>query len=414
MKISEIIAQLRDESKTNNKLKILKENSSNETLKYIFYITYNPSHNFNILKLNDFSYVGEKTFDNEKDFQLIKGLLDDLINKKCIGNAARSRINYVLSQFVEEYQGLFMLILKRDLKCGVAVSLLNKAFGKKFIPEFKVQLANKYDSKKEYLNACWYITPKMDGLRCFWTSNTPDVLWSRSGKEFVGFESLVKNLKVIAENSEIDFFDGELFSKEQDFCSIQGSIMSNVNYNKEDKEKVIYNVFAVGINKELVPTNVMQSKIKSLIRIYNFDNIKFVDAELIPNNKNIIEEYTRKFVEQGYEGAMLRHDTFSYDFKRSDCLLKVKFFKEMDMKIVDMLEGQGKFEKTLGSIKCISDDGLISVDVGSGFSDEMREHFWTNKNKFIGATIEVKYQEESQDKEGNKSLRFPVFSKLKF
>jgi len=39
MKISEIIAKLRDESKTNSKLKILKENSSNETLKYIFYIT---------------------------------------------------------------------------------------------------------------------------------------------------------------------------------------------------------------------------------------------------------------------------------------------------------------------------------------------------------------------------------------
>ena len=45
---------------------------------------------------------------------------------------------------------------------------------------------------------------------------------------------------------------------------------------------------------------------------------------------------------------------------------------------------------------------------------EMRKHFWNNKDNFIGSIVEIKYQEESQDKEGNKSLRFPVFSKLKF
>ena len=412
MTILEIILSLRDESKTNSKLKILKENKNNLVLTSLFWWTYNPTHNFNISKLNEFSLVGDKTFDT--DFQLIKELLTDLVNKKYTGNSARSHIDYVLSQFTKEYQELFKLVLKRDLKCGVGVSLINKAFGKEFIPEFKVQLANKYDPKKKYSSTNWYVTPKMDGLRCFWTSNTPDILWSRSGKEFVGFESIVENLKIISDKEKIDFFDGELFSKEQDFCSIQGSIMSNVNYTKEDKEKVIYNIFALGYEKTIIPTIAMQSVISRLSKLNLFDNIRFIEAELIPNDKEIIEEYAKKYVEQGYEGAMLRHDTFSYDFKRSDLLLKVKFFKEMDLKIVEIQEGQGKYEGTLGSLKCTSDDGLISVDVGTGFSDNLRKHFWSNKDNFIGSLVEVKYQEESQDKEGNKSLRFPVFSKLKF
>ena len=158
----------------------------------------------------------------------------------------------------------------------------------------------------------------------------------------------------------------------------------------------------------------MQSVISRLNELNLFDNIRFVKAELIPNDKEIIEEYTKKYVEQGYEGAMLRHDTFSYDFKRSDLLLKVKFFKEIDLKIVEIQEGQGKYEGILGSLKCTSDDGLISVDVGTGFSDNLRKQFWAKRTELMGSLVEVKYQEVSVDKDGNKSLRFPVFSKLKF
>ncbi|NCD07692.1 MAG: hypothetical protein EOL97_16405, partial [Spirochaetia bacterium] len=61
MIILEIIQSLRDESKTNSKLKILKENKNNLILTSLFWWTYNPTHNFNITKIDEFSLVGDKT-----------------------------------------------------------------------------------------------------------------------------------------------------------------------------------------------------------------------------------------------------------------------------------------------------------------------------------------------------------------
>ena len=46
------------------------------------------------------------------------------------------------------------------------------------------------------------------------------------------------------------------------------------------------------------------------------------------------------------------------------------------------------------------------VRCGSGFGDEQRAEVWADKDKFLGMTAEVRYQEVTPDG----SLRFPVFS----
>ena len=47
----------------------------------------------------------------------------------------------------------------------------------------------------------------------------------------------------------------------------------------------------------------------------------------------------------------------------------------------------------------------VKVQVGSGFSDILREKIWNTPEAFLGRTIEVRYQEETPDG----SLRFPTF-----
>ena len=49
------------------------------------------------------------------------------------------------------------------------------------------------------------------------------------------------------------------------------------------------------------------------------------------------------------------------------------------------------------------------VKVGSGFTDKQREEYWVNAHKYLNKYVKVKYFEESCDKEGKYSLRFPVF-----
>jgi DNA ligase-1 len=57
-----------------------------------------------------------------------------------------------------------------------------------------------------------------------------------------------------------------------------------------------------------------------------------------------------------------------------------------------------------------TDDGkLITVNVGSGFSDVQREDFWQNRAKLVGMLAEIRADAVSKDSEGNYSLRFPRF-----
>ena len=48
------------------------------------------------------------------------------------------------------------------------------------------------------------------------------------------------------------------------------------------------------------------------------------------------------------------------------------------------------------------------VQVGSGFSHEQRRHYFENPDEILGKQITVQYFEETTNKNGTHSLRFPV------
>jgi DNA ligase-1 len=48
------------------------------------------------------------------------------------------------------------------------------------------------------------------------------------------------------------------------------------------------------------------------------------------------------------------------------------------------------------------------VGVGSGFTLEQRKEYYKDHSMIIGKTVTVQYFEESQNKQGEYSLRFPV------
>ena len=66
-------------------------------------------------------------------------------------------------------------------------------------------------------------------------------------------------------------------------------------------------------------------------------------------------------------------------------------------------------EKT---INCLSSIMIkhkgTQVGVGSGFSIDQRKEFGKDHSKILGKTITVQYFEESQNQDGEYSLRFPV------
>ena len=65
----------------------------------------------------------------------------------------------------------------------------------------------------------------------------------------------------------------------------------------------------------------------------------------------------------------------------------------------------------LGAIVCESADGVVKVNVGSGFNDEHRK---TLKEKdLLGKIVAVKYNTRIQNKSGAESLFLPIFVEVR-
>ena len=50
------------------------------------------------------------------------------------------------------------------------------------------------------------------------------------------------------------------------------------------------------------------------------------------------------------------------------------FRSQVDLKVVGIIEGTGKYEGMMGSVSVESSDGKLKVDVGSGWNDEQRKN----------------------------------------
>ena len=91
--------------------------------------------------------------------------------------------------------------------------------------------------------------------------------------------------------------------------------------------------------------------------------------------------------------------------------MKIKPVADFDLKVIQVVEGEGKYVGMMGALLCEGfDDGkLIRVSVGSGFSDEQRAEIWKNRRKALGQTVVVMCDAVTQSNTGEYSLRFPRF-----
>lgn len=115
------------------------------------------------------------------------------------------------------------------------------------------------------------------------------------------------------------------------------------------------------------------------------------------------------------EGLIIKNWDAVYQWDRTIDWCKVKRMWDVDGKIVGFYPGRKKsrLENTLGGItvRGVDEHGTaFEVNVGSGFTDEMRNEIWSNRDKYLDATVTVQYQETCKAKGSDvMSLRFPVF-----
>lgn len=122
-----------------------------------------------------------------------------------------------------------------------------------------------------------------------------------------------------------------------------------------------------------------------------------------------------RYLEAGYEGAMVRDPRGAYKFGRStvkeNILLKVKRFVDDEAVIVEVLEKQHNQNEAqqdaFGRTKrSTSQEGLVGADttgtlivrnsegiefgIGTGFDDALRAQIWAAKDRYIGRLVKYK------------------------
>jgi len=149
------------------------------------------------------------------------------------------------------------------------------------------------------------------------------------------------------------------------------------------------------------------------------DNIRLlsnIEVNLdIAEGKDQFRRYCNDKVSEGYEGVMIKDLNAPYECKRTTFWLKYKPVITVDLEVIDVEEGTGRNVGRLGALVCSGTDHgkEITVNVGSGFSDEQRVDFYVNRSSVIGRTVEILADAVTQNQDGTYSLRFPRFMRFR-
>lgn len=269
----------------------------------------------------------------------------------------------------------------------------------------KPMLAKEFGEEKDKVTYPAYVQPKLDGIRAL---KIKTKFVSRKNTPIETMSHIEDSLSDVSET-----LDGELYCHGKSFQENTKLIKKKT----EDSKQVNYYVYDL-ISKE--PFSVRYSKLKNIVSSIKGSSIVLVPTYTV-NSEKELETYYNKFIEEGYEGLMLRHGKEGYKCNgRSSELLKYKKFIDRAYPIIDITPANKNklhgvpvvkvidqlvplttpgviFYSTNGSVETVLVKGVPhgypTTRCGARLSHEEREELLKNKNKYLGKTAEIRFFE---------------------
>ena len=418
----EVIAELEADNSRLAKEAIIKRESlaNNDELFRGFRAAYDAMITFGV------KAVPEKTGNGKGlSSERFWAVAQDLSERRVTGNAALLANSAIRKDATEEqWNGWYRRILIKDMRCGTSDSTVNKHADKKYhVPVFSCQLAHDGANHESKVVGKKLIEVKLDGVRVL-TIVYPDGTvnqYSRNGKELVNFEHVKKQ---IAKNAvffrEPMVLDGEIMSSS--FQDLMKQIHRKSDTPADDAVLNLFDIIPLSEFQAGQGTKTQTQRSAQLVGWYSqcaehLPNVTVVGQELVDLNTEAgaarFTAINKLAIDGGYEGIMVKDPAARYETKRSVAWLKIKPFIEVTLKIVGFEEGTGKNVGRLGAIIVEGeDDGkFIRTNVGSGFTDALRDSLWASRTEALGELVEVRADAatKNQDSADVWSLRFPRF-----
>jgi len=269
-------------------------------------------------------------------------------------------------------------------------------------------LAHKFDKSRVDWNQAVYIQPKLDGVRCLFTK---DGAYSRNHKQFMNVKHIEMALKPFFDQHPDVILDGELYNHKlkHDFEKII-SLVRKQKPTADDRLDAQHLVqFHVYDYFDGVKYDSYKTRMQQLVTSDIYDaQIKYVPAKLV-DSYNYARELHQQFLDQGYEGSIIRLDGL-YKHGRSYDLMKFKDFSDTEATIVGYEIGKGKRSGTLGKFLMQDDNGVkFGCPPGKGYTYKDMANMLANIQDYIGKRATFTYFQRTQAG----SYRHPLFKTIR-
>ena len=363
-------------------------------------------------------------------------LIEKLETRKLTGHAARDAIlNAANTADVNEWNGFYRRVLLKDMKAGFTDGTINRVLekvGKQaadyIVPVFSCQLAKNGEDHPKKMVGPKLIDPKLDGVRIVTILDKDKgavMQYSRDGRLNENFPQITTSMASLLPHIKVSMvFDGEMISKNFQALMTQ---LHKKEADTGDAKLALFDCLPLKdfMNGECKLTQ--SQRHEALTQFVPMLDKVCTDIYVIPKlaldlstpeGQTTFKEFNREAIESGYEGIMVKDPKATYKTKRSDAWLKVKPWITVDLEVVGFEIGTPgtKNANTLGALVCkgLDNGRLIETNVGSGFSDELRDWIWNNQDKVLGMIVEVETDVLTKSQNSDIwSLRFPVFARFR-
>lgn len=491
-KIYNIIETLQNISSSNKKKEVLNNyfdgdnNTRQAWIKFLDY-TYNEvSFVYNLKKIPE---VPESINNIKNEFSDLIDILD-LLNTGSGGETEKEEVVKFLEFSDFELRYLFNLAIDRNLNAGVEATTLTKCYPELDHLVSPYMRCEKEDALEKRIKYPAIAQIKADGLfiNCFlgnYSANKRPKYITRYGNNVViegGFNTVISMLSqynnyfsnkvlmgelLLRINGEIlsrKVGNGRINSYIKRFETIKtmeknlakaktekakAKILEKHKLMEEDWERTekgllikYWDIIPEENFYKKYDGNIYINRILELNKNFTLLNDKFPnkekklllaidtnDTKMVYSKKDIYD-FFEEVLKKGEEGLVVKNIDLDWchDVNRKG-IIKLKGFKDCDLKIVGFNPGEGEYTGGIGSLICESSDGLLIVDPSSGLSMEQRglervdlndsSKGWKSiegfdMNQYTGKIVALKYNElMSANDKGIYSLFLPIIEEIR-
>ena len=247
-------------------------------------------------------------------------------------------------------------------------------------------------------------SPKLDGIRCMIQDG---IALSRSLKPIRN-----EHVQYILGREIFNGLDGELIVGDPTASDVYRTTTSNI-MRSTGSPNFIFWIFDYFTHHHTYDSRLFELHHVDPTGIH--PHIHILESVTVTNMAELYK-YEEKCLDKGYEGIILRDPKAMYKHGRSTAkeggLLKVKRFCDSEATILGMEEKMhngneattnelGRTQRsshkenkvpmgTLGALVCKDTHSGIQFNIGTGFTDQVRDQLWKYKDGLIGQTIKYK------------------------